>query len=101
MMKKIGIIAIVTIMLIPLVSTPTLSSEIEENELDFRWKVLVVIGRINVCFDEKTISGFALVGYTAGETLVLERIDIQFDGIPLFINNGLLFSFCFYKSAIS
>ena len=97
--KKNFIIATIVIFLIPLVSTRTLSSSIEENELDFNWKILLVVGRINICFEEKIISGFALVGYTAGKTMVFERINIPFEGIPLFINNGLLFSFCFYNAA--
>ena len=89
------------LVLIPVIVTPSLAIEEEENineELGIQWKILMVIGRINVRVLENKITGFAFVGYTNGDLLIFERINIQFEGIPLFINNGLLFSFCFYKA---
>ena len=102
MKKIVGVVGIALFLMIPVVVTPVVGTTIEEdnfNDVEIKWKLLLVIGRINVCFDESVISGFALVGYTAGEILVVERININFEGIPLFINNGLFFSFCFYKPA--
>jgi hypothetical protein len=104
-MKKIcGVFGIAVLFMIPILATPTLALRVEENDaddLEINWKMLIVIGRITVCFEDKVISGFALIGYTDGETLIMERINIEFAGIPIFINNGLLFSFCFYKPANS
>ena len=99
MIRKIGILGILVILIIPVIATTIMAQENETEEFETNWKVIIAIGRINVCFEDKIISGFAIIGYTAGEILVLERINIKFDGIPLFINNGLMFSFCFYKSA--
>ena len=101
-MKNIyGVVGIAMLVLIPVIVTPSLAIEEEENineELGIQWKILMVIGRINVRVLENKITGFAFVGYTNGNLLIFERINIQFEGIPLFINNGLLFSFCFYKA---
>ena len=101
-MKNIyGVVGIAMLVLIPVIVTPSLAIEEEEyinEELGIQWKILMVIGRINVRVLENKITGFAFVGYTNGELLIFERINIQFEGIPLFINNGLLFSFCFYKA---
>ena len=88
--------------MIPVIANPTFainSEEYADEELDIQWKLLIVVSRINVCLQDKVISGFALIGYTDGEMLVFERVNIPFDGLPLFINNGLLSSFCFYKPA--
>lgn len=101
-MKKIcAVFGVVLLFVIPVLASPSLAideNEYATEELGIQWKILLVMGRINVRFLENKITGFAFVGYTNGQILLFERIDIQFEGIPLFINNGLIFSFCFYKA---
>jgi len=102
MKKIIGLSGILLVLLIPVIANPILAVNLEEynaDDLELRWKLLIAIGRVNISFDDKILYGFVLVGYTNGETLIFESINIPFDGIPLFINNGLFFSFLLYKPA--
>lgn len=102
MKKIIGVSGILLVILIPVIANPILAVNMvdhDADELELRWKLLIAIGRVNISFDDKVLYGFVLVGYTNGETLIFESINIPFDGIPLFINNGLLFSFLLYKPA--
>ena len=100
--KIVGIFGILLILMIATFFTPAIGLGVDQKgfeNLESKWEILIVIGRINICFEEKVISGFALIGYTAGETLTFENINIEYEGLPLFVNNGLFFSFCFYKPA--
>lgn len=99
-MKKIfGVFGIVLIFMITALVSPTIGMGVEEEDLEIKWKILIGIGRINICLKEKVINGFILIGYTAGETLKSENINIKFEGLPLFIYNGLFFAHCYYKPA--
>ena len=100
-MKKIfGVFGIVLILMITALVTPTIGTGFDEEDfedLEIKWKILIVIGNIGICLKEKVISGFVLIGYTVGETLTNELINIKFEGLPIFIFSGLFFAFCFYK----
>ena len=100
-MRKILFVAgFVTLFIIPVLVSPVLGTPIEDdnfNERAIKWKLLLVIGWIDICFEENIISGFVLIGYNAGDILTVESININFEGLPLFINKGLFFSCCLYK----
>ena len=99
-MKKIfGVFGIVSIILITALVPPTIGMGVEEEDLGIKWKILICIGNIDICLQDKVISGFVLIGYTAGETLKSENIFIKYEGLPLFIFNGLFFAHCYYKPA--
>lgn len=100
-MKKLFVIfGIVIILVGSIFVTTALGSNIEEDfeEINLKWKAFIAIGRIDICFDEKIMDGLVIIGYNAGETLIFEQVYIEFDGIPILFSNGLLFTFCLYKS---
>lgn len=87
--------------MITVLVTPVVGTTIEEdnfNDVEIKWKLLLAIGKINYCFEDEIISGFVLIGYNAGEMLTFKRINSDYEGLPLIINNGLFFTFCYYKS---
>ena len=100
MKKLLGVVGMIFFLMIPVIVTPVLGTPIEDdnlNDVEIKWKLLFAIGRINYCFEDKIISGFVLIGYNAGEMLTFEIININYEGLPMIINNGLFFTFCFYK----
>jgi hypothetical protein len=102
-LKKIfGYFGIILILIFSIFAISAVGMEVEEenfNDLEIKWKILLVIGRVNICFDDKIISGFALIGYVAGEILTFEDLNIKYEGIPLIYNNGLFSTFLLYKPA--
>lgn len=101
-MKKIlGTIAIVLMLISISHVTPAIQIE-NENELEefeLKWKMLIAIGIINVSLEEKAINGFALIGFNAGEIIIFEKINIQFEGIPIVVTHSLFYTYCLYKPA--
>ena len=92
MKKLLGVLGIVLILIGSIFIIPVVGMGFEEESVDdlrIRWKILLVIGRVKVCFEDKIISGFVLIGYTAGEIITFDSINIKYDGIPLIYNNGL------------
>jgi hypothetical protein len=102
MKKPLGVFGIVLILIGSLFVTPVLgissNEDFEESGIDI--KILFVIGgRIKVCLEQKVLYGFGVIVYTDGETSILKNFNISFVGLPFFVNNLILFSFCFYISA--
>lgn len=103
-MKKVFGVLFVILMLAGISQiTPALTmNSVDKSDLEYpelKWKFIIAIGRIDICFQEKVIDGFVLFGYTAGEIITLEEIYIEFELFPILLSNGLFFTSCFYKEA--
>lgn len=96
MKRTYGIFGIVLILIISALASPCIGLEIDDQE-SLKWKILIVIGIIDVCFDEKVISGFGFIGYNARDLIILERINIQFEGIAIVVTHTLFYTFCIYN----
>jgi len=96
------VFGIVFILIGTIFITPALGNNINEDfeELKLNRKILLVVGGgINVCWIDKELYGYGIMVYTNGNTSFFTNYTIKFEGIPLFINNYILFAFCFYKPA--
>ena len=100
-MKKIFLIfGIIILFISSFFISPCLAneSELDFDNLELNWKVLIVIGGIiKICWEDNELYGFGVFIYTYGETSMLTNYNIKFQGIPLVIKNGILLSYGFYK----
>ena len=103
MKKTIGIIGIICMFLSISLITPAMQIDnnegTDQSQQLFNWKIIIALGRINVCFEENVIDGIVLIGYIAGEVTTLVPISIEFEGRPIIFSNGLLFTCILYKTA--
>jgi hypothetical protein len=102
MKKLFGVFGVVLILVGSTLIIPAVGMGVDEkyiNNLEIKWKILFVIGRVNYNLGAKLITGYAVLGYVGGEILTFSSIYIKFELFPLFINNGVFSSFCIYKPA--
>lgn len=98
-MKKMGVFAIIFILFGAFLISPV-SGEVQKEETSIELRMLVVVlGTVNICFEENEIYGFATIGYTDGATFTFQRYSFNFEGIPFFIQKGLGLSICIYNPA--
>ncbi len=83
--KVIGIVIVGLLIatMIPLGSAQSQESKEKANS-EYESK-LFAIGFIRIQSDTCEITGFALVGMNTGQLLVLQKIDIQYDGTPIMV----------------
>jgi hypothetical protein len=96
-MKRIlEIFGILSLLISSFLVIPVIGENIEEdnsNDLGLRWKILYVIGNVKYNFESRLNYFYAIFGYVGGEIIKFGNIYIQFERIPLFINNGIFSSF--------
>ena len=70
-----------------------------DNDALFKWKLFWAIGFIDLGFTDDTIDGFVFFGYNAGKILLFRRVNIEIEGMPFVISQGLFYAICLYKTS--
>jgi len=83
--KMIGIFGILMLLIVASLIPQAIGKE-ENQDLD---KTLFAIGFIHIDPHSYEINGFVLFGNNAGQTLLFEKINIRYDGSPIFVSNPL------------
>jgi hypothetical protein len=98
-MKKLGVFVIILILFSTIFINPV-SGEVKQDDASIELRMLVVVlGTVNICFEENELYGFATIGYTDGATFIFQRYSINFEGIPFFLQKGIGLSICIYNPA--
>ena len=101
MKKIVKIITILTLIICISQTLPALELETEEsveNNETIQLKIFFAIGLIDVEFDDDTINGFVIIGYSAGEIILLKRVNIEVEGNLFVITHGLFTTLVLYRS---
>ena len=86
MNKKLVGICLITIFVIGITMVQPAMAKREEQKFNAELKV---IGFIRIDSENYEIKGFVLFGNIDGESVFFERINIKYDGRPIFVSNPM------------